>query len=115
MTSHATRRTFLAGLSSCVLAGAARPDSKKPKILLRSGWQTVNIGDIGHTPGALTLLDRYFPEAQITLWPNRLTPEVRGMLMKGYPRLKSPRAASPPKTSPTRLSFREPGKRPISI
>src|SRR5262249_20757904 len=55
---------------------------------LRSSWQTVNIGDIGHTPGALSLLGQYFPEAEITLWPNQLTPEVRQMLTKGYPRLK---------------------------
>jgi len=88
MTSHTTRRTFVAGLSCAALAAAERPAGKKPAILLRSGWQTVNIGDIGHTPGALSLLDRYFPEAQITLWPNRLTPEVREMLLKGYPRLK---------------------------
>lgn len=88
MTSQTTRRAFLAGISSCALAAAARPAGRKPMILLRSGWQTVNIGDIGHTPGALTLLDRYFPEAEVTLWPNRLTTEVRQMLLNGYPRLK---------------------------
>ena len=27
--------------------------AKPPRILLRSSWQSVNIGDIGHTPGAL--------------------------------------------------------------
>ncbi len=27
-------------------------------LLLRSSWQTVNISDIGHTPGMLTLLEK---------------------------------------------------------
>lgn len=28
------------------------------KILLRFSWQTVNIGDIGHAPGALRIFER---------------------------------------------------------
>jgi hypothetical protein len=48
----------------------------------------VNIGDIGHTPGALALLEKYFPEAEITLWPGRLGHGSRELLAKGYPRLK---------------------------
>lgn len=38
--------------------------------MLRSSWQAVNIGDIGHTPGVLHLLEKYLPEARITLWTN---------------------------------------------
>lgn len=87
MKSTTTRRTFLAGIAASAMAPRLRAAGRRPKILLRSGWQTVNIGDIGHTPGALSLLDRYFPEAEITLWPNRLTDEVREMLSMGYPRL----------------------------
>ena len=37
-------------------AFAALPGSKAP-LLLRSSWQTVNIGDVAHTPGMLTLLE----------------------------------------------------------
>ena len=73
-----TRRTLLAGLA------ARRPR----RILLRSSWQSVNIGDIGHTPGALTLLEKYFPEAEITLWPGELGHGARELLVKGYPRLR---------------------------
>ena len=29
----------------------------KKVILLRSSWQTINIGDIGHTPGVLSLIE----------------------------------------------------------
>lgn len=71
------RRHFLAAL-------AARP----PRILLRSSWQSVNIGDIGHTPGALSLLQKHFPEAEITLWPGQLGHGSREFLTGAYPRLR---------------------------
>jgi hypothetical protein len=37
-------------------------------ILWRNAWAIVNIGDIGHVPGALALLRHYIPEATVTLW-----------------------------------------------
>lgn len=67
---------------------AAFAAAKPPRILLRSSWQSVNIGDIGHTPGALTLLGKYFPEAEITLWPGELGNGARGLLTANYPKLK---------------------------
>ncbi len=53
------RLTFIAtglaaGLPASLLAQAKRP----MRILLRSSWQTVNIGDIAHTPGMLALLEK---------------------------------------------------------
>lgn len=57
-------------------------------ILLRSSWQTVNIGDIAHTPGMLALLEKCRPDAEVTLWPNRLSPEVEGLLRQRFPRLR---------------------------
>lgn len=41
---------------------------KNPTILLVSGWQDVNIGDIAHTPGLLHVLETFLPEAEIILW-----------------------------------------------
>lgn len=60
----------------------------RPTILLRSGWQTVNIGDIGHTPGILRLLERYAPEFDVILWPNRVDRGVEPMLKQRFPQLK---------------------------
>lgn len=59
-----------------------------PTILLRLSWQTVNIGDIGHTPGMLALLERYHPDAQIILWGCRLDRGVREMLQERFPRVR---------------------------
>ena len=47
---------------------AKTTDSTDLRILLRSSWQTVNIGDIGHTPGVLALLGKHLPNIEVRLW-----------------------------------------------
>lgn len=71
------RRDFLKSVASAAALGAtnlwAAPfsaASSRP-ILLRSGWQTVNIGDIGHTPGAIEIVNRYCPGRNIILWSTK--------------------------------------------
>ena len=83
-----SRRGFL-GAAAVALAGLARSSElrRPPRILLRGSWQSVNIGDIGHTPGALSLLGEYYPEAEITLWPGELGHGARDLLVNNYPRL----------------------------
>ncbi|MBK37016.1 MAG: polysaccharide pyruvyl transferase [Gemmatimonadetes bacterium] len=51
-------------------------------ILLRSGWQTVNIGDIAHTPGALALIRQYMPNAHVILWASRRLDRGAGDLLR---------------------------------
>ena len=66
------RRHFLqAALAAAVLPRFAHAQAQqaKKRILFRSSWQTVNIGDIAHTPGLLALLERHRPDAEVTLWP----------------------------------------------
>ena len=84
------RRHFLASTAGAALAASLRgADPKRPpRILLRNGWQSVNIGDIGHTPGALALLYDYIPGVEITLWPGEIGHGAREMLQHGYPKLK---------------------------
>lgn len=91
-----TRRSFLQNSATAAtsaalfpsLFAAAAKSGRPPRILLRSSWQSVNIGDIGHTPGALSLLWKHFPEVEITLWPGNLGHGSRQLLTAGYPRLK---------------------------
>ena len=70
------RRDFLHLSAAASAAVTARPlfsaAARAPRVLVRSAWQSVNIGDIAHTPGALALLERHFPEAELTLWPREL-------------------------------------------
>ncbi len=90
-TASVARRTFLGAsvaffASQIVTAAAGR---RNPRILLRSSWQVVNIGDIAHTPGVLALLERYLPEAEVVLWASpSLSPEVAAMEHRRFPNLK---------------------------
>ena len=67
---------------------ANKQTEKKKKILLRSSWQSINIGDIAHTPGVLALLDRYLPEAEVRLWMMETDSNVKKMLQKRFPTLQ---------------------------
>jgi len=86
------RRTFLASASAAALVAslrAATPDKRAPRILLRSSWQVVNIGDIAHTPGVLALIEKYLPTAEVRLWASAdLTEEVMAMEHRRFPNLK---------------------------
>jgi hypothetical protein len=88
---HFLKTSLAAAAASGVggrLLGASRSAGRTPRILLRNSWQSVNIGDIGHTPGALRLFEEHFPEAELILWPGRLEHGSREMLMNGFPKLR---------------------------
>lgn len=87
-----SRRRFLqaagvAAASTTTLASGA-VSARKPKVLLRSSWQTVNIGDIAHTPGVIHLLRTHIPEAEITLWPSNVDNGVEQLLLAAFPGLR---------------------------
>lgn len=87
------RRDFIATGSVALVSGAmlsARAATNtRPRILLRPGTgQRGNIGDIAHTPGALRLFERHFPEAEFSVWPVEISPEARESLLAWFPRLR---------------------------
>lgn len=90
------RREFLAQLGAAAAAAPsgllaiaeAAPLGRPPRILLRSSWQVVNIGDIAHTPGVLRLLYDRFPQAEIRLWPSSVAEGVDRLLLDRFPSLK---------------------------
>jgi len=79
--------TAAAQVVAAVKASATPKQTKKRRILLRSSWQTVNIGDIAHTPGMLALLEKHLPGDEVILWPNPLSAEVERLLTVRFPRL----------------------------
>ncbi len=88
------RRTFLkqAGLFSTVILlpsclQRAKAQGKGFHILVVSGWQDVNIGDIAHTPGLLHVLETELPEATITLWKRSKSDIVEDLLKKNFPKI----------------------------
>ncbi|WP_138475766.1 polysaccharide pyruvyl transferase family protein [Dyadobacter bucti] len=86
------RRAFLKDtplLMGLVLGAMESVEAAPVKvIILRSSWQTVNIGDIGHTPGVLTLLEKHIPKAEVRLWPSDVGDGVEEMLAKRFPNVK---------------------------
>lgn len=82
------RRRFLhSSLFSTIAASAPAAEKRAPRILLRSSWQTINIGDIGHTPGVLALIEKHLPDAEVRLWPSDVSHGVREMLQRRFPKL----------------------------
>jgi hypothetical protein len=103
---HITRRAFLAtaAISSSALAREDKP-RRKPRVLLRSSWQTVNIGDIAHTPGVLALLEKHIPDAEVWLWPSKVDNGVDEMLKKRFPKLMIVQGADAIKTAMQKCDF----------
>lgn len=109
------RRDFVSGLSLAPLVVAlspylARGREAAPKILLRSSWQTVNIGDIAHTPGMLTLLEKHFPHAEVRLWPSNIGDGVPTLPMASRPRLSPPSEAWCPRHKNAKSSLGKPSE-----
>ena len=84
------RRAFLQSTAAAAFSALTLPRrQRRPRILLRSSWQVVNIGDIAHTPGVLALLARYVPEAEVRLWASAdLSDEVSAMEHRRFPALQ---------------------------
>jgi polysaccharide pyruvyl transferase WcaK-like protein len=74
------RRTFL---SAAGVSAAAAPPRKK--ILLRTGWQMRNIGDVCFTPAMLAALARYIPEADVTCWASNIDESGRKLIRRDFP------------------------------
>ena len=85
------RRTFVQTSLASLLTLALNAEDRKraPRILLRSSWQVVNIGDVAHTPGVLALIEKHIPEAEVMLWASGdLSPEVAAMEHTRFPKLR---------------------------
>jgi len=57
----------------------------KPTILLRSGWNRYNFGDVAHTPGFLRLAEQHIPEAHVIVWAASYPEWLSGYLKARFP------------------------------
>src|SRR5205085_4334046 len=83
-----TRRHFIAALGAALGASAFAAGGKKKTILLQSAWDTVNIGDIGHTPGTLHIIEQHLPEVHVILWAMKLDERVTAILRRRFPQVE---------------------------
>lgn len=89
------RRTFIKTISTTSLGALLLPvidaveqqSVKARKVLIRSGWQSVNIGDIGHTFGLLAIMEQYLPDLELVLWSKSYDRGVEQLLKDNFPKV----------------------------
>jgi polysaccharide pyruvyl transferase WcaK-like protein len=93
------RRTFL----TTAAAPLAAQRAPRKQILLRTGWQMRNIGDVCFTPAMLGALQRFIPEAEVTCWAANIDEPARRMIRRDFPgarfldgRINEPGKPTPP-------------------
>ncbi len=85
---HLSRRHFIGAVSAALAAPAMAASTKTKTIVLQSAWDTVNIGDIGHTPGTLRVLEQHLPDVRIVVWAMKLDERVTAMLRARFPKVE---------------------------
>jgi polysaccharide pyruvyl transferase WcaK-like protein len=83
-----TRRHFISAITAALGGSVFATDGKHKTIVLQSAWDTVNIGDIGHTPGTLRVLEQHLPQVKIMLWAMKLDDRVTAMLKARFPKVE---------------------------
>lgn len=82
-----TRRDFITAITAALGGSLFAADGKPKTIVLQSAWDTVNIGDIGHTPGTLRVIEEHLPEVKVVLWAMKVDERVTAMLNKRFPKV----------------------------
>ena len=82
------RRHFLGTITAALGATAFGAAAKPKTILLQSAWDTVNIGDIGHTPGTLRIIEQHLPDVKTIVWAMKLDERVTEMLQRRFPKVE---------------------------
>ena len=82
---HTVVTTLGTYLTPQILKATAKID---PTILVVSGWQDVNIGDIAHTPGLLHVLETFLPNAKIILWKVSRGKETEALISRNFPKIR---------------------------
>lgn len=76
---HASLAASLAALPALAAGG------RRPRILLRNGWQSQNIGDIAHYMGMMELLQRHRIDAEVRFWSSNMENGADALFRKHFP------------------------------
>lgn len=82
------RRHFLhssIAASLAPVAARAAAQGRKPRILLRNGWQSQNIGDIAHYMGMMELLKLHGMDVEVRFWANNMENGADALFHKHFP------------------------------
>ena len=83
-----TRRHFIAAMTTALGGSAIGAGGRGKTLVLQSGWDTINIGDIGHTPGTLRVLEQHLPEARVVVWLMKTEERISAMLKARFPKVE---------------------------
>ena len=83
-----TRRHFISAVTAALGGSLFAADGKTKTILLQSAWDTINIGDIGHTPGTLRVLEQHLPEVKVIVWAMKVDKRILAMLKARFPKVE---------------------------
>jgi polysaccharide pyruvyl transferase WcaK-like protein len=100
-----SRRSFAATAAAALAVGPVWAADRPKRLVLRSSWQSVNIGDIGHTPGLLALLEQHLPDVEVRLWPSSLSDGVKDLLAQRFPKLTFVEGAAAQKAALAECDF----------
>lgn len=64
-----------------------KPNARKPRVLLRNGWQSQNIGDIAHYIGMCELLAVHGVEADVRFWTSNMENGADALFKKTFPQV----------------------------
>ncbi len=82
-------KMLFSALGITITGGISCKNKKKAgTILIVSGWQDINIGDIAHTPGLLNILQTYLPGSELVLWKKSAGSDVEAWLKRNFPAVK---------------------------
>ncbi|MBI4902791.1 MAG: polysaccharide pyruvyl transferase family protein [Acidobacteria bacterium] len=80
------RRTLLQLAAGPLVQGQS---ARRPSILLISGWNLYNIGDVAITPGFLRLIQQHFSEAEVTVLLASYPKELGQYLKERFPAVRT--------------------------
>ena len=83
-----TRRSFFHALTAALGGSVYAADGKPKTIVLQSAWDTINIGDIGHPPGTLRVIEEHLPQVKVVLWAMKLDERIIAMLKARFPKVE---------------------------
>jgi len=82
-----TRRHLISAITAALGGSVFAADGKPKAIVLQSAWDTINIGDIGHTPGTLRVIEQHLPEVKVIVWAMKVDERIVAMLKSRFPKV----------------------------
>lgn len=79
------QQSFATSLTASLSALPAAAAGRRPRVLLRNGWQSLNIGDVAHYLGMMELFKRHRIDAEVCFWTSNMENGADELFRKTFP------------------------------